>query len=195
MTIATKPFDQTTPSDTLETEEKPDQNFETNYLDPLQIKFRVEGENLTLALADGSYYPRVTLRRCFPFSTNGMYITIRTPDTEKERGVEIGILNRIEDLDPQSFGALNEELKLHYFVPVIKKVLSVKEEYGFINWKVITDRGEKEFIMRDNVISTTRQISDNRWLLIDINQARYELNMDDSLDDKSRALFVRHLLL
>jgi hypothetical protein len=197
MTMMTQSID---PSLTVEPydsglEETPKKGFEAIYLEPEKIKFRHDGENLTVMLSDGTFYPRVTLRRCFPFSTNGLYITVRTPDTEKDRGEEIGIINGIEKLDGESFKALNEKLKLQYFVPVIKKVNKVKEEYGFINWQVITDRGYKEFTMRDNVISTTRQISANRWLLIDINQARYEINDDGNLDEHSRALLVKHLLL
>ena len=172
-----------------------EESFEAVYLDPTQILFRYEGENLTLTLADGTVYPRVTLRRCFPFSTSGMYVTVRIPETEQERGKEIGIVNGIERLDPRSREALLGELKLHYFVPVVKKVYNVKEEYGFMYWTVLTDRGDKEFIMRDNVISSTRQISPTRWLLIDINQARYEINDDGNLDPRSRALMIRHLLL
>ncbi len=169
--------------------------FDAVYLDPQAIKFGYDGENLTLTMTDGVYYPRVTLRRCFPFSNNGLYITVRLPDTERERGKEIGIINGIDALALESRDAVTSELKLHYFVPVIKKIYKVKEEYGFINWQVLTDRGDKEFIMRDNVIATTRQISDTRWLLIDINQARFEINDDGSLDDRSRSLMIRHLLL
>jgi Domain of unknown function (DUF1854) len=195
MTIATTALKLSTSVIPAELHDEAEQSFEAVYLDPTQINFRYEGENLTLTMPDGSYFPRVTLRRCFPLSTNGMYVTVRTPDTEQDRGIEIGIINGIEKLTPESLGALSGELKLHYFVPVIKKVYKVYEEYGFITWKVLTDRGDKEFTMRDNVISTTRQISTTRWLLIDINQARYEINDDGTLDDRSRSLMIRHLLL
>ena len=195
MTIATTVLTISTPVAPDQSTDETEQGFEAVYLDPTQVDFGYEGENLTLTMPDGTVYPRVTLRRCFPFSTNGMYITVRTPDTEKDRGVEIGIINGIDRLSPKSREALIGELKLHYFVPVIKKVYKVKEEYGFINWIVLTDRGDKEFTMRDNVISSTRQISPTRWLLIDINQARYELNDDGSLDDRSRLLMIKHLLL
>ena len=84
---------------------------------------------------------------------------------------------------------------MHYFVPVIRQIRKIKEEYGFQYWTVITDRGEKEFIVRDNIVSTSRQISPTRWLLIDINQARYELNDDEALDKRSRTLMTRYLLL
>jgi hypothetical protein len=195
MTITTNTINIATPVINPEFETEAEVGFEPNYLDPKQINFLYEGENLTLTLADGTFFPRVTLRRCFPFSTNGMYITVRIPDSEKERGKEIGIVSGIEKLNPASLEAITSELKMHYFVPVIKKIYKVKEEYGFINWIVLTDRGDKEFTMRDNVISTTRQISPTRWLLIDINQARYEIDDDGTLDERSRALMIKHLLL
>lgn len=195
MTIMTKPFEITAPIYTAPEIDEPVPSFEPVYLDPVQVKFRHEGENLTMTLADGTTYPRVTLRRCFPFSTSGMFVSVRTPDTEKDRGQEVGIFTGLERLDPASREALSAELKLHYFVPVIKKIFKVKEEYGFIYWTVLTDRGEKEIIMRDNIIATTRQISPSRWLMIDLNQARYEINDDGSLDPRSRAMMIRHLLL
>jgi hypothetical protein len=170
-------------------------SFEPVYLQPDQIEFRNENDCLSLTMADGTYYPRVTLRRCFPFSTNNFYITVMTPNTEKDRSHEVGIITEIEDLKPQSRQAVSEELKMPYFVPVIKKILKIKEEYGFQYWTVLTDRGEKEFIVRDNIVSTSRQISPTRWLLIDINQARYEINDDKNLDARSRLLMVRYLLI
>jgi hypothetical protein len=170
-------------------------SFEPVYLAPSEVTFNNENDRLSLTMADGTYYPRVTLRRCFPFSTNNFYITVMTPYTEKERSTELGIITEVEDLEPQSRQAVSEELKMHYFVPVIKKIHKIKEEYGFQYWTVTTDRGEKEFIVRDNIVSTSRQISSTRWLLIDINQARYEINDDDTLDQRSRLLMVRYLLL
>jgi hypothetical protein len=124
-----------------------------------------------------------------------VYITVKTPDSEKERGKEIGIITDLELLHASSKDAVANELKLHYFVPIIQKILKVHEEYGFMFWKVETDRGEKEFIMRDNIVSSTRPIGPKRWLLIDINQARYEVNDDGRLDEHSRKLLVRYLLL
>ena len=170
-------------------------SFEAVYLDPQQITFRIENDSLTLVMPDGVHYPRVTLRRCFPFSTSDVYVTVKTPDTEEERGIELGILTNIDKLDPESNQAISNELKLHYFVPVIMRIDAVREEYGFQYWKVLTDRGLKEFVLRDNIVSSARQISPQRWLLIDINQARYEINDDDHLDARSHKLLIRYLLL
>ena len=187
MTLA--PFE--TPVEVKEKEE----TFEPVYLESDQLTFRNENDRLSLTLADGTYYPRVTLRRCFPFSTTDVFVTVMTPSTELERSHEIGIVTGIDKMDAASRDALDEELKLHYFVPRVQAIYKVKEEYGFQYWTALTDRGEKEFILRDNIVSSARQIGPTRWLLIDINQARYEIHDDGTLDKRSQKLMAKYLLL
>jgi len=179
---------------TLEVKEK-EETFEPVYLESDQLTFRNENDRLSLTLADGTYYPRVTLRRCFPFSTTDVFVTVMTPSTELERSHEIGIVTGIDKMDAASRDALDEELKLHYFVPRVQAIYKVKEEYGFQYWTALTDRGEKEFILRDNIVSSARQIGPTRWLLIDINQARYEIHDDGTLDKRSQKLMAKYLLL
>jgi Domain of unknown function (DUF1854) len=84
---------------------------------------------------------------------------------------------------------------LFYFVPGIQRIVSIREEFGFLYWSVETDRGAKEFIMRDSVIGSVRKISEGRYLLIDINQTRYQVSDLDALDERSQALLRRYLLL
>jgi hypothetical protein len=169
--------------------------FEAVYLDPLCVHFEYEGENLTYTDEKGSFYPRVTLRRCFPLSSENVDILVRIPESEEDRSRELGILHDCSELDPISQEAILRELKLYYFVPQIQRIHNIKEEFGFLYWTVSTDRGEKEFIIRDNIVSSTRQISAQRWLLIDINQARYEIHNLDQLDQHSQDLVKRSLLL
>lgn len=171
------------------------QSFEPVYLNSQNIHLRYEGENLTFTAADGTFYPRVILRRCFPLSHEEQMILVRVPDSDEERGFEVGILRDLEHLDPITQEAIANELKAYYFVPVIHQVENIKEEFGFLYWTALTDRGMKEFILRDNIVSSTRQISANRWLLIDINQARYEIHDLTLLDLHSQELIKRYLLL
>jgi hypothetical protein len=49
--------------------------------------------------------------------------------------------------------------------------------------------------MRDSLMNSTRQISRVRWLIIDINQTRYEINDLEKLDEHSRQLLEKNLLL
>ena len=170
-------------------------SFEAVYLDPQKVHLRYQGENLTFTDEEGNSYPRVTLRRCFPLSGQTVDILVRTPESDEEQGGEIGILRDCSQLDETSQEAISRELQLHYFVPQIKQVLSIKEEFGFLYWNVITDRGSKEFIMRDSIVSSTRMISPGRWLIIDINQTRFEIHDLDRLDRHSQELIKRSLLL
>jgi hypothetical protein len=171
------------------------QSFEIIHLPPAAIRFQYDGENLTYTAADETHYPCVSLRRCFPLSDNATHILVRIPDTEATRGYELGIIDNVNDLHPDSRRAVERELGLFYFVPVIQRIRSIREEFGFLYWSVDTDRGRKDFIMRDNITGSTRKVSGARWLIIDINQTRYEVRDTQTLDQQSQKLLKRYLLL
>ena len=171
------------------------ETFETVQLDAPNIRFEYDGENLTFTDSDGTFYSCVSLRRCFPLSAMDTNLMVRIPDTEEERGREIGMVANVQDLPSASRQAVLNELKLFYFVPTVQRIVAIREEFGFLYWSVETDRGVKDFIMRDNITSSTRKVSEKRWLLIDINQTRYEVPDFESLDLHSQKLLQRHLLL
>ena len=178
------------------------ETFEVVYLDTKAIRFAYDGENLTFANSDGVFYPRVTLRRCFPLSADTTFILVRVPeaDCENERArmhpsQELGIIAQVDDLDPASKEAVLRELRLFYFVPRIQRIVKIREEFGFLYWTVETDRGGKDFIMRDSIIGQVRQVSPGRWLVIDINQTRYEIHDFEKLDKTSQELLGKYLLL
>ena len=171
------------------------ESFSIVYLDPTAMCFEYIGENLTLTMADGTYYPRVTLRRCFPLSAKRTNIIVRIPEAENQMEHELGLIAELEELEPGSQEAVLRELQLHYLVPTIQRIQTIREEFGFLYWQVETDRGSKEFVMRDSVIGSVRQISPNRWLMIDINQTRYEVRDITVLDARSQELLRLNLLL
>ncbi len=176
--------------------------FDVVYLDAKAIRFAYDGENLTFANSDGVFYPRVTLRRCFPLSADTTFIIVRQPESEdgnEHAGMhpaqELGIIARVDDLDLASQEAVLRELRLFYFVPRIQRIVKIREEFGFLYWTVETDRGNKDFIMRDSIIGQVRQVSPGRWLVIDINQTRYEIHNFDELDKTSQEMLGKYLLL
>jgi hypothetical protein len=171
------------------------ESYEVHFLDSKEIYFEYAGENLTFVDEDGTYYPRVTLRRGFPLSAGNRHILVRTPETDDEHGVELGIIENVDDLNEKDREAVNRELRLHYFVPVISRIEKIKEEFGFLYWSVDTDRGHKDFIMRDSIIGQVRKVSEGRWLVIDINQTRYEIHNFQSLDSNSQEYLRKYLLL
>lgn len=172
-----------------------EKSFEANYLDAKLIRFRYEGETLTYTDAEGQFYPRVSLRRCFPLSAENTFIAVRLPGAEIDRSEELGVIADAGELDEVSRQTIEREMHLYYLVPKIEKIRTIREEFGFLYWDVETDRGEKEFIMRDNITGSTRRIAANRWLIIDINQTRYEVHEVEALDEKSQEYLKKYLLL
>jgi hypothetical protein len=171
------------------------ESFETTYLNPKTIRFHHDGQNLTYTASDGLYYPRVTLRRSFPLSADFTYIVVREPDADPDRSHELGVIADCIELNEESRKAVEHELRSFYLVPTIQRIYYIREEFGFLYWSVDTDRGDKEFIMRDSIIGQVRQVGSGRWLIIDINQTRYEVHNFEQLDEHSQSLLAQYLLL
>lgn len=171
------------------------ESFDTNIFDPKTVQFRHDGRNLTFTAPDGTYYPRITLRRSFPLSADDSYIVVRVPEAEPDRSHELGVIVHCSELSVESRKAVEYELRSFYLVPTIMRIKSIREEFGFLYWDVDTDRGPKEFIMRDSIIGQIRQVGAGRWLIIDINQTRYEVHNYEQLDESSQYLLTRYLLL
>lgn len=168
-------------------------SFEVTYLDPGRIHFERRGDTLSLALADGTWYPRVVLRLCFPVSEERGFVSVR--DARGEEQEEIGIIEDWTKLAEEDRQAVAAELGLHYFVPEVKRVINIKEEFGFLYWTVETDRGAKEFVMRNRITRYAREVGPGRWLLIDVNKTRYEIPDIEALDPHSQKLVRRSLCL
>ena len=173
--------------------------FEVVYLEPEAVHFERSGDTLSMTLKDGTltegavYYPRVILRACFPVSDNTEFLSVR--DATDEVCPEIGIVEDWSKLHPQDRDAVAAELGLHYFVPEIRQVLNITEELGFLYWTVMTDKGRKDFVMRNSVIHYAREVAPGHWLLIDVNEARYEISDVATLDARGQKLVQRFLYL
>lgn len=184
--------------------------FELVRLRPEQVHFERHGDTLSLTLLERldnanaggdsrndvpgvKHFPRVVLRLCFPVSADSVYLSVRDASTEEQE--EIGIIEDWTALAPADREAVAAELGLHYFVPQIQRVVRIKEEFGFLYWTVETDKGPKEFIMRNSVVHFAREVGPEHWLLIDVNQARYEIPNVSALDAHSQRLVKRFLYL
>jgi len=168
-------------------------SFEVVHLQPETLAFERHGDTISLRLPNGRFYPRVILRSCFPVSENNLYLSVR--DATLEEPKEIGIIDDWTLLKEDSRKAVSDEIGLYYFVPHITRIIKVKKELGFIYWTVETDKGPKEFVMRDSVVHFAREIAKDRWLLIDVNQARYEIRDLKQLDKSSQGMVRRNLYL
>lgn len=145
--------------------------LEMRLLDGENAEFRrTEGGFLSLKTGDKEY-ARVGVYLTFPLTNPEEYISIREAD---EKAKEIGLIEKLSQFSQDQQEMLKEQIKLRYFMPVITKVLDVKDEYGYAYWNVTTTFGACRFTTQmsgDAVI----HLSDSRLLVTDIDGNRYEI--------------------
>lgn len=131
---------------------------------------RTEGGFVSLKTVDKEY-TRVGVYLTFPLTNPEEFISIREAD---EKAKEIGMIENLSQLEPDQQEMIREQIKLRYFIPVIIKVMDVKDEYGYAYWHVQTNFGVCRFTTRmsgDAAVS----LSDSRLMVTDIDGNRYEI--------------------
>lgn len=145
--------------------------LQMRFLTSENAKFcRTDGGFLSLKLEDKTY-DRVGVYLTFPLTNPEEFISIRETD---EKAKEIGIIQRLKDMEKDVQEMIREQVRLRYFMPVIRRVMDVKDEYGYAYWHVTTDFGACRFTTHmggDAVIN----IGGARYQITDIDGNRYEL--------------------
>lgn len=131
---------------------------------------RTNGGFAALKYADKEY-KRVGVYLTFPLTNPEEFISIRESD---EKAREIGLIEKLSDLKPDQQDIIREQIRLRYFMPVIQKVIDVKDEYGYAYWNVITSFGACRFTTHINA-SAVVSLSENRYLVTDIDGNRFDL--------------------
>ena len=131
---------------------------------------KTEGGFLSLEY-NGQFWNRVQVIRLFPFTEPEKFISIRTVE---ERSREIGVVKDLKDMEKETRKMLSEQLNLHYFTPVIEKILDIKDEYGYAYFHVMTDRGECRFTINMGANAVVR-LSEKRLLITDLDENRFEI--------------------
>ena len=145
----------------------------------LQMRF-LNSENAVFTRTGGGFlalktgekeYERVGVYLTFPLTNPDEFISIREAD---EKAKEIGIIQSINDLGKDEQEMIREQVRLRYFMPVIRKVMEVKDEYGYAYWHVMTDYGSCRFTTHmggDAVVN----LGGARYQITDIDGNRYEI--------------------
>lgn len=131
---------------------------------------RTEGGFVALKFGDKEYN-RIGVYLTFPLTNPEEFISIREAD---EKAKEIGMVEALKNLPKDQQEMLREQIRLRYFMPVIKKVMELKEEYGYAYWYVETNFGVCRFTthMGGNAVVT---LGESRLLVTDIDGNRYEI--------------------
>ena len=148
---------------------------------------KYENNLVTLTTENGEKYEALEPRRLFPVSNSSVYITLLDSD-----GKEVGIIRDIGKLSQSSREAIEYSLNDYYLVPTITRIISVTEKYGTIHWTVETDRGIKEFDIR-NRNHDIRVYPDGRVRVRDSDDNRYIIPDYSKLDKHSRTRLIADL--
>ncbi|NLZ35956.1 MAG: DUF1854 domain-containing protein [Clostridiales bacterium] len=142
----------------------------------ITLKTKLPGEN---GEVEEKEWQRIHLHRAFPFDMPENYISVLDKDKK-----EIGLIKNIDDFDSDTAKLLKDELERKYYSPVILKIHSIKERYGYSYWVVDTDAGKMNYTLQDTFRSILHAGSD-RVFIIDMDGNRYEIPDLSKLDFKS----------
>ncbi len=149
----------------------------TVWLTPENAAFYVKNDFLHIKTE--GYEGRAFLCRQFPFELEWEFISVINEEKE-----EVGIIRRLSLFEGEAESLLREELLRRYYAPVIDRIYSVKERYGFSYWKVHTAEGNVSFTLHDTYRSLIHA-SQTHIILLDVNGNRFEIPDTDALDRKS----------
>ena len=148
---------------------------------------RDENNLVNLQLADGTLYNSLEPRRLFPVSHADEYITLLNTE-----GVEVAIIKSISALNDESERVIRESLDDYYLVPHIKRIISSEEKYGTLRWTVETERGIKNFDIR-NRNHDIKVFKDGKVRVRDSDDNRYVIDDYTKLDAHSRSKLIADL--
>ena len=144
------------------------------FLNPDDIVFE-RGENgfLRLKVKDGAWIDMVECTPLFPLSQPDVFISVATRNEKESK--EIGFIARLAKLSREQRAIVKSEIQFRYFSPEIIDIKKISTKYGVHQWQVITDRGEKSFLVqeiKENII-----IRDNGLIVItDIDKCKYQIS-------------------
>ena len=156
-------------------------------LDAGRIALLRHGGVARMTLKDELSYVRVSVVRMFPISDPTHYYGFLDG-----AGKDIGVVEEPAAMEPGSRSLAEEELEKRYFVPVVDKVLEVREDYGTLVWTVDTDRGRHTYMVRsikENVV----ELPGGRMIVTDVDGNRFEFPDTGALDSRSLNALMRNL--
>lgn len=161
-------------------------------LNPDEITFkRMENGFLRLEKKDGETFETVECAPLFPLSRPDRYISV----TSRSNGevTELGILKNLKSLKKQQQALVREEIEFRYFSPEITDIKKITSQYGVDQWDVVTDKGDKTFLVRD--IKENIIIRETGFITItDIDKCRFRITNYRKLSPKSRMELEQTLL-
>lgn len=142
----------------------------------------------TLKLRTGGTDEEIAVRptRAFPLSEPDGFVALL--DWE---GKEVALIEDLGSLPPRTRDLLRRELETSFFLPQVRQVREITDEFGVQSWDVETDRGPRRFEVRGR--EEARWVRPGHLILRDVDGNRYEIRQYDELDLPSRLKIESYL--
>ena len=144
----------------------------------LKIERRQDGQ--LWAVRDGEV-ARVRVSRCFPWSEPTRYLSLRDDDEQ-----EVGLIDNLDELDPDSREALAGALVEAGFVLEITAIDSLQRDFEIRVWKVQTRQGPRTF--QTKLDDWPRALPGDGLLIRDVAGDLFHLPDPHGLDPKSQKI-------
>jgi hypothetical protein len=157
-------------------------------LEPGQLAFHwSDARPPRLTVAGECSYLEVRAACAFPLSDPDRFISLLDG-----ADAEIGVLSDLDGLASGDRDGVRRLVRERYFLPVLKRVVSVKERIGIRHWTVETDRGRTTFLLPRRGTKVTRLAGD-RLLITDMSGNRFEIVDRQAMDAASRRYIAEYL--
>ncbi len=140
---------------------------------------------LVLTEASGRVHEGVEPMRAFPLSDPDKLISLLD-----SHGREVSCVADLSKLPTETAELLRRELADREFLPRIERIVHVNTHKEPHEWDVITDRGQVQFLLRDDDI---RRLGPTRAILVDMHGVRFYIPDSQILDAKSRRILSQYL--
>lgn len=129
--------------------------------------------------------------RCMPVHYPRGFISLRYISHEN-REVEVGLLRSLDDWPEETQQLVHEALLKRYFVHTIQRIEEIRLFNGLLEFKVDTDLGPMEFLVRWQS-DRAQDYGPNGKILLDSEENRYLIPDLSQLSDRERRMFQRFI--
>lgn len=141
---------------------------------------------LNLTTADGTVHEGVVPVRAFPISAPDGGLSLVSADGHELRWIE-----RLADLPAGVRQAIDAELAVREFTPMIRRIVEVSTFSTPSTWTVDTDRGSTDLVLKSE--DDIRRLGNGRLLISTAQGLQFGITQASGLDRHSRKLLERFL--
>lgn len=141
---------------------------------------------LNLTTADGTLHEGVVPVRAFPISAPDGGLSLVSADGHELRWIE-----RLADLPAGVRQAIDAELAVREFTPLIHRIVEVSTFSTPSTWTVDTDRGRTNLVLKSE--DDIRRLGNGRLLISTAQGLQFGITQVSGLDRHSRKLLERFL--